>query len=286
MSRFREDSALTVLNRRSPHALVDVPRLLVRALVAADRATRVTGGAFDPRVVTALERIGYVGVSQRSPEDGAESGEGASGPSPTPGPGATRETRRILERVGRNGPITLPVPVDLGGIGKGLALRWSANALVRDAQTRAVAPAGFLLDAGGDLVARGAPTPGEAWAVGIESPDNAVGPLAVVQIVGDGAVATSSIGRLRWEVEGRLVHHLIDPATSQPGGDGLQSVTVATSDPAWAEVWTKALFLEGSGRIASAARRRDLAAWWVSADGTLEMTPAARQRTTWVATEA
>lgn len=286
MSRFREDSALTALNRQSPQALVDVPRLLVRALVGADRATRVTGGAFDPRVVAALERIGYVGVSQRSPEGVAASANPAAGPGPKPGPGPTPKPSRILDRVGRNGPIALPVPVDLGGIGKGLALRWSARALARDAQTRAVAPSRFLLDAGGDLVARGTPAPGEAWSVGIESPDNAGRPLAVVKIAEDGAVATSSIGRLRWEIEGRSVHHLIDPGTGEPGGEGLQSVTVAAADPAWAEVWTKALFLQGSGRIADAARHRDLAAWWVTTDGSLEMTPAARQRTTWVATEA
>lgn len=294
MSRFREDSALTALNRRSPNALVDVPRLLVSALVAADRATRLTDGAFDPRIVAALERIGYVGVSQRSLEAAAESADRASGPGsgltarpgPTPGPDRAPGPGRVLDRVGRRGPVALPVPVDLGGIGKGLALRWSARALRRDAQDRAAAQAGFLLDAGGDLVAHGAPAPGEAWAVGIESPGNAGSPVAVVQIASDGAVATSSIDRLRWEIEGRTVHHLIDPGTGEPGGVGLNSVTVAAADPAWAEVWTKALFLEGSGGIARAARRLDLAVWWMTTDGILEMTPAARQRTTWVATEA
>ena len=87
-------------------------------------------------------------------------------------------------------------------------------------------------------------------------------------------------------IEGRTVHHLIDPGTGEPGGAGLHSVTVAATDPAWAEVWSKALFLEGSDGIAGAARGRDLAAWWVTTDGALEMTPAARQRTTWVAAEA
>lgn len=288
MSRFREDSALTALNRRSPHTLVDVPRLLVSALVAADRATRVTGGAFDPRIVAALERIGYVGVSQRSLEAAAESANRAAraGPGPAARPGPTPEPGRVLERDGRRGPIALSMPVDLGGIGKGLALRWAARALGRDALDRGVGSAAFLLDAGGDLVAHGAPAPGEAWAVGIDNPGNQGNPLAVLQIAADGAVATSSIGRLRWEIEGRSVHHLIDPVTGEPGGAGLQSVTVAVVDPAWAEVWTKALFLEGAAGIANAARRKGLAAWWVTTDGTLEMTPAARQRTTWVAAEA
>ena len=53
-----------------------------------------------------------------------------------------------------------------------------------------------------------------------------------------------------------------------------------------AEVWSKALFLEGPAGIGPAARARGLAAWWVDARGTLSMTPAARQVTTWVRAEA
>jgi thiamine biosynthesis lipoprotein ApbE len=64
------------------------------------------------------------------------------------------------------------------------------------------------------------------------------------------------------------------------------AVTVAGPDPAWVEVWSKALFLEGSRRIAAFARARGLAAWWVTTDGALEMTAGARVMTTWVAGEA
>ena len=60
-------------------------------------------------------------------------------------------------------------------------------------------------------------------------------------------------------------------------------MTVAGSDPAWAEVWSKALFLEGRAGIAGLARRRALAAWWVADDGSLEMTAAARLQTLWTA---
>ena len=58
-------------------------------------------------------------------------------------------------------------------------------------------------------------------------------------------------------------------------------MTVAGPDAAWAEVWTKALFLAGPSRIGGEARARGLAAWWVTEDGDLEMTPAARQRMRW-----
>jgi thiamine biosynthesis lipoprotein len=267
MSRFREDSELTRLNRRSPEA-EPVSRPLERALCAADRARRVTGGRFDPRVIDALERIGYAGVPQGA----------GSGRSTDPG------WDRVIERQGRTGYVAVARPVDLGGIGKGLALRWAANALDASSLGTEEPAIAYLVDAGGDIVARGSPGGGEPWRVAIEDPSGGPEPVAVVAIRDRGSIATSSVRRLRWEHDGRTVHHLIDPRTGVPGGDGLASVTVSGPDPAWAEVWSKALFLEGPAGIAAAARARGLAAWWVTTDGALEMTPAARIRTAWTAT--
>ena len=85
---------------------------------------------------------------------------------------------------------------------------------------------------------------------------------------------------------GRSVHHLIDPTTGLPAWNGLLAVTVAALDPAWAEVWSKTLFLAGRRDIADEARRRALAVWWVTDDGSLTMTPAARSVTIWVREEA
>ena len=99
------------------------------------------------------------------------------------------------------------------------------------------------------------------------------------------AVATSSIRVHRWSVDGRDVHHILDPRTGEPADRGLLSVTVAGPDPVWAEVWSKVLFVTGRSAIADEARSRGLAAWWVAHDGSLEMTADARWRTVWVAAE-
>lgn len=271
MSRFREDSELTQLSRRGSEATEGVSRMLVRALCAADRARRITSGRFEPRVVAALERIGYMGAPQGTTR------ERRSGPIST----------RVLIRSGRRGSIALPDPVDLGGIGKGLALRWAAAAIDRvlaagGDQTNG---RGYLLEAGGDIVLDGEPGAGEPWLLGIEDAAGGPTPAAVLKASGRFAVATSSTRRLHWQREGREVHHLIDPRTGEPGDGGLTAVTVAGPDPAWAEVWSKALFLDGAAGIATLARSRGLAAWWTTEDGRFEMTAAARSRTTWVAGE-
>jgi thiamine biosynthesis lipoprotein len=268
LSRFRTTSEVHRVRLADGHAAAP-SRRLVAALSAADRARRITDGRFDPRVLHVLERLG----SRPLEVPGSRSAERAE----TGGP--------ILRRDGRQGPVNVPVPVDFGGIGKGLALRWAAR--------RAVAVIGerpFLLEAGGDIVGRGAPGP-DGWRVGIEDPrpSSADGERLVVLELppAGGAVATSSVRRARWrDPDGRLVHHLIDPRTGEPGGEGLLAVTVQAGDPAWSEVWSKALFLAGDRGIVALARSRGLAAWWVTTEGAVEMTPAARLRTVWVAAEA
>ncbi len=287
LSRFRPTSHLVALNRRagSPEAS-PVVRPLARALAAADRAHRVTGGAFDPRILADLERLGYPGAPldpPGSPRDSSPEAPGATSGHPASRPRFADGRWLHLDPV--SGSATVAAPVDLGGIGKGLALRWAFAALGAALPELGGGSAGALLEAGGDLVARGAsPQPGP-WLVGIESP--VVEEEIAILAVDAGAVCTSSILVHAWTAaDGRAVHHLLDPRTGEPGGSGLLSVTVAGPDPAWAEVWSKALFLEGSGGIGARARALGLAAWWIKEDGAMEMTPAARTRTTWLAFEA
>jgi thiamine biosynthesis lipoprotein len=270
LSRFRLSSELTALNQaaQSGTGLVVGARLR-RALVAADRAHRITCGRFDPRVLRALDRLGYRGAPLATQAAEPEGRRNASDPD------------RPVAALDRRGLVRASTPIDLGGIGKGLALRWSAR------RVAALLPigTGFLLDAGGDITTAG-PGPVEgAWMVAIEDPAGQdQGPVVVA--LSDGALATSSVRVHRWQdAGGGSDHHLLDPFTGRPGGDGLLSVTVAGPDPAWAEVRSKELFVAGSTRIAHLGRSLGLAAWWIDGSGHLGMTPAARLRTAWVADE-
>jgi len=73
----------------------------------------------------------------------------------------------------------------------------------------------------------------------------------------------------RWRAGGQEVHHLLDPRTGRPGGEGLLAVTVVDPDPAWAEVWSKSLFLAGPDGIRRCADEEGLAALWVDDLGAL-----------------
>ena len=140
----------------------------------------------------------------------------------TPGTGEPESAGGAAGRSGRRAarPTTcsFPRPVDLGGIGKGLTLRWAPLASSWHRSRR------FLLEAGGDLVARGYEPDGDRWLVGIEDPGSS-DDLAVVTLVEE-AIATSSSRVNRWVVDGRTVHRLVDPSDRKAGrqragrGDG------------------------------------------------------------------
>lgn len=250
-TRFDPDSPLMRANR-SPQRPHRVPPVLLAAVAEAKRAYDTTGGRVDPRVLRHLVALGY---DRTLPFGREEIRLGTPRARPAPAGGTFRPRLRRA-----TGEVVLgPDPIDLGGIGKGLAVRFATEILVRTTPD-------FLVDAGGDCFCAGAAPGGGPWLVGIENPDGGDAPLAVLALSGR-AVATSSTRLRRWRAGGQTAHHLVDPRTGRPGGAGLAAVSVVGPDPAVAEAWTKALFLAGRRHVAALASRRRLAALWVDEDG-------------------
>ena len=261
LSRFRADSDLSRLNANagsgSAHA---VDRRIRVMLTLARRAQRQTSGRFDPRTVQVLEDLGEraqvpFASTRRQPVAGDTT---------------------WLCRLGRH-RVAVAAPIDSGGIGKGLGLRWAMAA----ARAGVPGATGLLLEAGGDVFGIGRPVGSAPWQIGIEDPSDPGKELAVIALH-SGAIATSSIAVRAWTApDDHPAHHLIDPRTWQPARSGLRAVTVAHRDPAWAEIWSKALFVGGASTIGPEARARGMAAWWVEGDGSFHLTPAAREITVW-----
>jgi thiamine biosynthesis lipoprotein len=264
-TRFDLSSPLMRANRhpRRPHR---VPPVLLAAIAEAKRAYDTTGGRFDPRILRNLVGLGY---GRTLPFGGSK--ELDLGPAITykvpSGPFRPRLRWAASEVVIGTDPI------DLGGIGKGLALRWATEALLGTTHD-------FLVDAGGDCACWGSAPDGGPWLVGVEDPLGGSSPIAVLALSRE-AVATSSTRLRRWRAGGREVHHLIDPATGRPGGKGLRAVSVVGPDPAMAEVWAKALLLAGASRIGPLARRRGLKALWVEEGGSYAYTSAMEPHLRW-----
>lgn len=231
LSSHRHDSALAALNAASASAATrTVPRRLRIALGVAWRAHRSTGGLFDPR------------LSRRRTPAAKPAGGG------------------WLRRCGA--AVAVTEPLDLGGIGKGLALRWASDRLAR------LGVADFLLVAGGDLVARGSVGSSE-WRIALAGLDlrAPVGVLALPDRGRPVAVATSAITR--------HPDHIVDPRTEAHVDGPLVQVTVAGSDPAWAEVASKVALIRG--RVAA-----DGPAWWLSRDGRVGVSPSGHEWVRWL----
>jgi FAD:protein FMN transferase len=265
-TRFDPDSDLMRANAAGRGWQAVAPECF-EALQEAHRAHVTTGGLFDPRVLTVLTAYGY---------DASLPFEGRSVHLPTASTPEPRRSRRAWKprfdaersavRVGRE-------PIDLGGIGKGLAVRWAAQRLRG-------AGCAVLVEAGGDLMALGAGPEGSGWMVGVESPSGSGDPAAVLRVT-DRACATSSTRVRTWRAGERTVHHLIDPRTGRSAESSLVSVTVVGPDPAVSEVWSKSLFVVGKAGIRAAADEHGLAALWIDADGHVGVSRAMRPYVAW-----
>lgn len=239
------------------------------ALVLAEQAHRETGGLFDPRVLTVLRSMGYdrsLPFAERSLMlDVLELPAPRRRWSRTKAWKPEFDEERSSVRIGSE-------PVDLGGIGKGLAVTWAAEILAGCGDA-------VLAEAGGDLMALGPGPDGDGWMVDVENPFG--GQAAAVLRVTDRGIATSSTRIRSWTVGERQVHHLIDPRTRQPAESDLASVTVVGADPGTAEVWSKSLFVLGRSSIRSFADDRGLAALWIDTGGHVGVSREMRPYVAW-----
>lgn len=144
--------------------------------------------------------------------------------------------------------------LDPSGVVKGWAVERSAEILERHAVEN------FCLNAGGDIVVRGHPRPGEPWRIGVRHPDHTEKSAAVVAGSGRLAIATSATYERG--------AHIIDPVTGQPTAD-LASVTIVGPDLTYADAYATALFVMGvDGLNWLAEHHPDYAAFLVTRDGT------------------
>lgn len=255
-SRFQADSEVSALNRHAGHPVLVSPAtydLVTKAL----SAWQATDGRFDPTIGAALTAHGYdrdfAAIRTTRPEIAD------SHPAPTPAG---------IELDPAICGITLPrgVVLDPGGIGKGLAADLTATRLL-DAGAR-----GALVNIGGDLRALGQPPTEDGWVITIPDPADPHDELLRLSIP-EGAVATSSSLRRRWQTTSGQAHHLIDPTTGQPADTDVHSVTVVAGEAWWAEVLTKSLHLLGPAGLASLDNAHAVI---VTADGTRHTTNGVR----------
>ena len=259
-SRFRPESGLSRLNEDSSDRVqvsAEVAALLARALEYA----RLTGGVFDPLVLGDLEALGY----DRTFEEVSSRGH-------TRHLVAERPAHWTLVQVNaRLGVVSRPpgARIDLGGVAKGAA----ADA----AMAELASFPGALVDLGGDIRTHGQPDDADDWFVAVDEPAGPHVPSLDYLMLRDGAVATSSVRRRQWTLDGSTVHHIIDPRTGQPARSGVVQCTAIADTAEHADVAAKVGLILGAGSLSEdgevSSRGLGLRGMaWVTADGGYQCT--------------
>lgn len=227
-SRFLPDSEISKLNDAAGN-WVSVSPETVELVERAVLAHAVTGGRYDPTVLGDVIRAGY----DRSYDDLAQV------PRTLAPASSLQHGIEGIDIDATGGRVRLPVGVgfDPGGIGKGLAA--DLVAMLLDGE----GAAGVLINIGGDLRAVGCGPDGNDWIIDLDPAATGM-PHATV-VLDHGAIATSTVLRRRWEIDGAEHHHLIDPATGKPSDSGVVAVSVLAGHGWQAEVLAKAALVAG-----------------------------------------
>lgn len=162
--------------------------------------------------------------------------------------------------------------LDVGAVAKGYATELVAKELFEMGMTSG------MLSSGGNIRSFGKPLDGirERWGVGVQNPDASIfstdEELLDVIFINDGAVASSGDYQRYYEVDGRILHHLIDPDTLMPAAY-FRAVTVLTGDAGLADYMSTSLFMLPLGEAKQLAESMDgVEAFWVLPDGRMDAT--------------
>jgi len=228
---YREESEVSLLNRRAALEAVPVEDGLFDLLALAARLTRDTENAFDVSVGALIKAWGFYRRAGRVPSE--------------------EERAKVQDRVGMRHVLLEPeqktvrfarpgLEINLGSIGKGYALDRAAERL------RGEWGLGHALLHGGhsSILALGsAPGTTRGWPVALRHPWNEERQLGVVRLR-DRALGTSAATFQHLDYNGRKLGHILDPRTGWPA-ETLALAAVAAPTAAEADALATAFFILG-----------------------------------------
>ncbi len=232
----RVDASLSVFNPASTISRVNTgaacraDEMLRDVFTRARAVSEATGGAFDITVMPLVNAWGFGFKKGTFPTDSeVDSLRAFVG-------------YRLVSLKGDSVEKSDPrVMLDCGAIAKGYAVDRVASVL------RAHGVRNYMVEIGGEVVAKGRNPDGRPWQIGVSKPVEGGGDGSVEKVVSltDGALATSGNYRNYYERDGRKYAHTIDPRTGRPVQHSLLSATVMARDCATADAYATAFMVMG-----------------------------------------
>jgi FAD:protein FMN transferase len=221
-SRFDEASELRSLSRRIGEP-INISMLLFSALDLSLKVARLTGGALDPTIGLAMEQSGF--------NTNYLTGEPMTSPFSADSSGTYRDI--LLDDDAHTVTLLRPLSLDLGAVAKGLAIDLAAREL-------SDLP-GFVVNAGGDILACGVNPDGEPWRIGIRHPRRPAELLTSLRVTNAAVCTSGDYERRRAAGDG---HHILHPASGSSACAAL-SVTVIAPTAIVADALSTAVFVLG-----------------------------------------
>ena len=225
LSVFKDESAVSLLNRNAASGSVRVDRALFALLSLCKELHTETEGAFDITSGPLTRCWGFLKREGRLPSNSEIENAKAS----------VGSSKLVLDAASSTVRFTQPgIEINLGSIGKGYALDVAAEYFKKTNE-----PA--LLSAGASSFLATGST--RAWLVGIRHPHTKQKRLASVRLR-ECAMSTSGTEEQFFETNGRRFGHIIDSRTGWPV-EKVSSVTVVADSAARSDALATAFFVGG-----------------------------------------
>ncbi len=232
-----------------------------------------TNGAFDPTVMPLVRYWGF-GKNKKAVEE-ADAKEIAQlvqlvdfdgiqvhhlKESKVEGPDGEKEFGLDYLKFEKRNPST---QLDFGAIAKGYAVDAIGQFLIHNQIHN------FLIEIGGELVAKGLSQRGTPWVTGISLPEvgASVNEIVAAILLKDKAVASSGNYRNFYEVKGEKYGHTINPKTGYPEKNELLSVLVVANDCMTADAYATGFMTMGlSAAFSLASAEKEIEAYFIYGD--------------------
>ena len=245
LSTWRQDSAISRLNRHPVKEAWQAPVSTCRVLESVFAWQLETGGTFDPGIGRLIEAWNIQGEGRLPSSGQLKDAVARSGLSRL-----SFDRERCV--VTRHADAT----IDVGAFGKGEAL---------DRVEAALGPGAWLVDLGGQVTVGGPDPDGRPWTVDIAHPKAREVPYLQVSLR-EGSLSTSGSSERDLSVNGTRVGHILDPRTGSPATfDG--SVTVWHRQSFAADALSTALYVMGPEEGVRWADARNIAAVFLVPNG-------------------
>jgi thiamine biosynthesis lipoprotein len=257
MSIYRSDSAISKFNANASTDWLEVPVGLARVVAVSRDISERSGGSFDITIAPLIAAWGF-----------GPSGEPTSLPSQA-------ELAALRDRMGyrlldvRLSPPALrkqhpALTIDVNGVAPGYAVDLLAE------RFEALGVRRFMIDIGGEVLARGRNARGEPWRIAVEQPiDGEQTPFKILELT-NASVTTSGEYRHYFDRDGQRYSHTLDPRSGRPIAS-YGSVCVVGKSSLVIDAWATALNVLGPDEGLQVAEREGLAAMYIVVDaGKLE----------------